>query len=137
MDAGPTNVLCWMPLAASSFVAFVTTIPVNKWMTGCGKGHAVAHQHHRSHRAGIARPGLSGPGRGSDPATLGSCHNALPTRHVTGGHSEDSNEARSAHSPSPWRRALRGPHCDVSTPEWTVTASRPTGRRHGGYPLNL
>jgi hypothetical protein len=27
-------------------VAFVVTVPVNRWMIGRGKGHAVVHQHH-------------------------------------------------------------------------------------------
>jgi hypothetical protein len=30
----------------SLVVAFVVTVPVNRWMIGRGKGHAVAHQFH-------------------------------------------------------------------------------------------
>ncbi|MGW4025592.1 DUF4396 domain-containing protein [Streptomyces sp. NPDC005009] len=33
------------PLGGSA-VAFAVTTPVNKWMIGRGKGHAVAHAHH-------------------------------------------------------------------------------------------
>ncbi|WP_266725801.1 hypothetical protein [Streptomyces sp. NBC_01016] len=33
-------------LAASPAIAFVVTTPVNRWMIGRGKGHAVVHQYH-------------------------------------------------------------------------------------------
>lgn len=33
-------------LALSLAVAFVVTTPVNKWMIGRGKGHAVVHRYH-------------------------------------------------------------------------------------------
>lgn len=46
MDAMLSDVLFWGALAISLAVAFVVTTPVNKWMIGRGKGHAVVHQYH-------------------------------------------------------------------------------------------
>ncbi|PPK69104.1 DUF4396 domain-containing protein [Actinokineospora auranticolor] len=46
MDAGLGNWLFWVALALSLAVAFVLTVPVNKWLIGRGKGHAVVHQYH-------------------------------------------------------------------------------------------
>jgi hypothetical protein len=49
MDAGLTSGLFWGSLAAAFLVAFVLTTPVNKWLIGRGKGHAVIHQYHHGH----------------------------------------------------------------------------------------
>ncbi|WP_458243285.1 DUF4396 domain-containing protein [Streptomyces sp. MAI_2237] len=46
MDAGLADALFWISLAISLAIAFVVTTPVNKWMIGRGKGHAVVHGHH-------------------------------------------------------------------------------------------
>ena len=46
MDAGLTSALFWGSLAASLAIAFVVTVPVNKWTIGRGRGHAVVHQYH-------------------------------------------------------------------------------------------
>lgn len=46
MDAQLADALFWGALALSLAVAFIVTTPVNKWMIGCGKGHAVVHQYH-------------------------------------------------------------------------------------------
>jgi hypothetical protein len=46
MDAGLADLFFWAALAASLAVAFVLTVPVNKWMIGRGKGHAVVHEMH-------------------------------------------------------------------------------------------
>ncbi len=46
MDAGLANWVFWAALAFSLAVAFVVTVPVNRWMIARGKGHAVVHQHH-------------------------------------------------------------------------------------------
>lgn len=43
MEAGLANGLFWGALAFSLAVAFVVTLPVNKWLIGRGSGHAVAH----------------------------------------------------------------------------------------------
>lgn len=51
MDAGLANWLFWGSLAFSVAVAFVVTVPVNRWMIGRGKGHAVVHQYHGSKHA--------------------------------------------------------------------------------------
>ncbi|ATW52526.1 hypothetical protein CGZ69_09140 [Streptomyces peucetius subsp. caesius ATCC 27952] len=47
MDAHLTDGLFWGALAFAFLVAFLITTPVNKWMIGRGKGHAVVHQYHR------------------------------------------------------------------------------------------
>ncbi|MEU7832948.1 MULTISPECIES: DUF4396 domain-containing protein [unclassified Nonomuraea] len=49
MDAGLANWLFWVALAGSLLVAFLLTTPVNKWLIGRGKGHAVMHQYHHGH----------------------------------------------------------------------------------------
>ena len=46
MDAGLGSALFWAALAGSLAVAFVVTTPVNRWLIGRGKGHAVVHVHH-------------------------------------------------------------------------------------------
>jgi hypothetical protein len=46
IDAGVSDVLFWLSLAFSLFVAFVITTPVNRLMIGRGKGHAVVHAYH-------------------------------------------------------------------------------------------
>ncbi|MFD5084297.1 DUF4396 domain-containing protein [Kitasatospora sp. NPDC058406] len=46
MDAGLGDVLFWLALAGALLLAFVLTVPVNKWMIGRGRGHAVVHAHH-------------------------------------------------------------------------------------------
>ncbi|SDF77656.1 protein of unknown function [Lentzea fradiae] len=46
MDAGLGQWLFWAALAFSLAVAFVVTVPVNRWMIARGKGHAVVHRHH-------------------------------------------------------------------------------------------
>ena len=46
MDAGLTSWLFWVSLAFALVVAFVVTVPVNRWMISRGKGHAVAHAYH-------------------------------------------------------------------------------------------
>ena len=46
MDAGLASALFWLSLAGSLAIAFVATTPVNRWMIGRGKGHAVVHAHH-------------------------------------------------------------------------------------------
>ena len=46
LDAELADPLFWWVLAIALAVAFVLTTPVNKWMIGRGKGHAVVHQYH-------------------------------------------------------------------------------------------
>ena len=46
MEAGLTSFLFWGSLAFALFVAFVVTVPVNRWMIGGGRGHAVMHAYH-------------------------------------------------------------------------------------------
>jgi hypothetical protein len=46
MEAGLASWLFWASLALSLAIAFVVTVPVNRWMIGRGKGHAVVHAYH-------------------------------------------------------------------------------------------
>ncbi|MFI5720527.1 DUF4396 domain-containing protein [Nocardia sp. NPDC051750] len=46
LDAGLANWLFWGSLVFSLAIAFVVTVPVNKWMIGRGLGHAVVHEYH-------------------------------------------------------------------------------------------
>ncbi len=46
MEAGLTSLLFWGSLAFSLAVAFVVTVPVNRWLIARGRGHAVVHEHH-------------------------------------------------------------------------------------------
>jgi hypothetical protein len=43
MDAGLADGLFWGSLVFSLVVAFVVTVPVNRWMISKGRGHAAAH----------------------------------------------------------------------------------------------
>ncbi|KAF4409133.1 MULTISPECIES: DUF4396 domain-containing protein [Streptomyces] len=46
MDAELADALFWTALTGGFAVAFLVTTPVNKWMIGRGKGHAVVHAYH-------------------------------------------------------------------------------------------
>ncbi|MEZ5124032.1 MAG: DUF4396 domain-containing protein [Solirubrobacterales bacterium] len=46
MDATLSDALFWGSLAVALAIAFVVTVPVNRWLISRGKGHAVVHQHH-------------------------------------------------------------------------------------------
>ncbi|GAB4083085.1 DUF4396 domain-containing protein [Modestobacter muralis] len=46
MDAGLGSALFWLSLAGALAVAFVLTVPVDRWLMSRGKGHAVVHQLH-------------------------------------------------------------------------------------------
>ncbi|MDI3387148.1 DUF4396 domain-containing protein [Streptomyces sp. B-S-A8] len=46
MEAHLSDALFWGALAFAFAIAFLVTTPVNKWMIGRGKGHAVVHQYH-------------------------------------------------------------------------------------------
>jgi hypothetical protein len=52
MDAGLGDALFWGSLVIALGVAFVVTVPVNHWMIGRGRGHAVVHQMHEGHHPG-------------------------------------------------------------------------------------
>lgn len=44
--AGLNSILFWWSLLVSLAVAFIVTVPVNHWLIGRGKGHAVMHDPH-------------------------------------------------------------------------------------------
>ncbi|WP_460683467.1 DUF4396 domain-containing protein [Modestobacter lapidis] len=46
MDADIAFLLFWAALAFALAVAFVVTTPINRWLMGRGKGHAIVHAWH-------------------------------------------------------------------------------------------
>ena len=44
--AGLSDSLFWWSLALSLVIAFVLTVPVNRWLIARGRGHAVVHKLH-------------------------------------------------------------------------------------------
>ncbi|TFV52661.1 DUF4396 domain-containing protein [Blastococcus sp. TF02A-35] len=46
MDAGIGSAVFWVALAGALALAFVVTLPVNRWLMSRGRGHAVVHAHH-------------------------------------------------------------------------------------------
>jgi hypothetical protein len=44
--AGLTDGLFWWSLTVSLVIAFVLTVPVNRWLIARGRGHAVMHEFH-------------------------------------------------------------------------------------------
>ena len=46
LDAGLASALFWSSLVASLAIAFVVTVPVNRWLISRGRGHAVVHGLH-------------------------------------------------------------------------------------------
>ncbi|MQY15280.1 hypothetical protein SRB5_54590 [Streptomyces sp. RB5] len=46
MEAQLADAEFWLTLALAFAIAFLVTTPVNRWLIGRGKGHAVVHQYH-------------------------------------------------------------------------------------------
>ncbi|WP_446664671.1 DUF4396 domain-containing protein [Flexivirga sp. B27] len=46
MNAGLVNVVFWIGMMISLTAAFLVAVPVNKWLLGKGKGHALTHEFH-------------------------------------------------------------------------------------------
>jgi membrane protein implicated in regulation of membrane protease activity len=46
LAAGLADTLFWWSLVLSLVIAFVVTVPVNRWLIARGRGHAVLHEHH-------------------------------------------------------------------------------------------
>lgn len=44
--AGLGELLFWASLAVALAIAFVVTVPVNRWLIARGRGHAVVPGHH-------------------------------------------------------------------------------------------
>lgn len=58
MEAGLRDMLFWASLAFSLAVAFVVTVPVNRWLISRGRGHAVVHElRHGAHPEHAEHPG--------------------------------------------------------------------------------
>ena len=49
MEAGLATLLFWGALALALAVAFLVTVPINRWMIGRGLGHARVHEMHHAH----------------------------------------------------------------------------------------
>jgi hypothetical protein len=56
MDAGLASWLFWGSLAFALAVAFIVTVPVNRWLIGRGKGHAVVHAYHGARHESDQQP---------------------------------------------------------------------------------
>lgn len=57
MDAGLDDPLFWESLIVSLVLAGIAAFPVNRWLIGRGRGHALVHAFHGGHRADAdARP---------------------------------------------------------------------------------
>jgi Domain of unknown function (DUF4396) len=63
MHAGLANPLFWGALAFAFAVAFVVTVPVNRWLIARGKGHAVVHQYHSAGHVSADAPTPELPSR--------------------------------------------------------------------------
>ncbi len=48
MEAGVGSGIFWGSLAVALAVAFVLTVPVNRWLIARGRGHAVVHRYHHA-----------------------------------------------------------------------------------------
>jgi hypothetical protein len=46
MEAHLDSILFWGSLAVALGVAYLVAFPVNRWLIGRGRGHAVMHEHH-------------------------------------------------------------------------------------------
>jgi hypothetical protein len=46
MAAGLDDALFWGSLAGAHFLALWAALPVDRWLIGRGRGHAVMHAHH-------------------------------------------------------------------------------------------
>jgi len=46
LAAGLSDSLFWWSLIVSLVIAFILTVPVNRWLIGRGQGHAVIHAYH-------------------------------------------------------------------------------------------
>ena len=50
IDAGLADWLFWASLVGTLAIAFVLTVPVNRWLIARGRGHALVHEfHHAGH----------------------------------------------------------------------------------------
>jgi Domain of unknown function (DUF4396) len=49
MEAGIGDGLFWWSLLVGLLIAFVLALPLNRWLIGRGRGHAVVHAYHESH----------------------------------------------------------------------------------------
>lgn len=46
MDAALDSLLFWVSLGGALIIAGIAAFPVNRWLIGRGRGHAVVHAHH-------------------------------------------------------------------------------------------
>lgn len=55
MNAGLVNPIFWIGMMIALTVAFFAAYPVNRWLIGRGKGHALVHEYHAHGIAGSWR----------------------------------------------------------------------------------
>lgn len=48
ISAGLNTLLFWISLIFSLAIAYLVAFPVNRWLIGKGRGHAIAHSYHHS-----------------------------------------------------------------------------------------
>ena len=51
MEAGIGDGLFWWSLMVGLLIAFVLALPLNRWLIGRGRGHAVVHAYHEDHES--------------------------------------------------------------------------------------
>jgi hypothetical protein len=77
IHAGLTDWVFWVSLALSLAIAFVITVPVNRWLISRGQGHAKTHQYMHGGTHGDAHSDAHGHGGGGAP------HREHPASHQT------------------------------------------------------
>lgn len=60
ITAGLGSGLFWLSLGLSLVVAFVVTVPVNRWLIARGLGHALVHQYHHDDHSSHHHPTQGG-----------------------------------------------------------------------------
>jgi hypothetical protein len=88
LDAGLADFLFWASLLGSLVIAFVVTVPVNRWMISRGKGHAAAHEFH--HGATHQDHGAAG----RDHGAAGRDHGDAGRDHGDASHAHDKHSHR-------------------------------------------
>ena len=99
MDAGLSNPLFWLGMMVALTAAFIAAYPVNRYLLGRGKGHALTHQYHHSAQATDWRRYIPSFGSGALAAVivafmLGGLVVAAASGLDIGGHAAAAGDAR-------------------------------------------
>ena len=98
MDAGLSNPVFWLGMMVALTAAFFAAYPVNRWLLGRGKGHALSHQFHGRPTATDWRRFIPSLGSGALAAVivafmLGGLVVAAASGLDTGGHGADAGDS--------------------------------------------